>query len=223
MPTTNTCQLADRLSVYLVADPELTSRGLLDDVARALDGGVTAVQLRAKRGSDRKKIALAEGLKRLCKEHSALFLVNDRIDIALATGADGVHLGTVDLPVAAARSIAPAGFVIGYSPETYDEIEHAVLDGADYLGIGPVFLTQSKADAGEAIGLEALSRRVNCAGIPVIGIGGINAENAGSVIEAGAAGVAVISAILGSTDPKDAARQIALAVRETKAHERRTA
>jgi thiamine-phosphate diphosphorylase len=223
MPTTKAHGLADRLSLYLVADPELASRGLANDVAKALAGGVTAVQLRAKNGSDREKIALAENLKRICDEHSALFIVNDRIDIALAIGAGGVHLGTDDLPVAAARAIAPPGFVIGYSPENDDELERARLDGADYFGIGPVFGTQSKANAGETIGLEVLSKRVAQAGIPTIGIGGINADNAGSVIEAGAVGVAVISAILASTDPKEATRQIARSVREAKAHERRTA
>jgi thiamine-phosphate pyrophosphorylase len=223
MPTPNAHQLADRLSVYLVADPELTSRGLLDDVARALAGGVTAVQLRAKYGPDREKIALAERLNQLCDDRSALFIVNDRIDIALATGAGGVHLGTDDLPVAAARSIVPADFVIGYSPENDKEIEHARFDGADYFGIGPVFGTQSKADAGEALGLVTLSRRASLAGISVVGIGGINADNAGSVIEAGAVGVAVLSAILGSADPKEAARQIARSVQVAKAHERHTA
>jgi thiamine-phosphate diphosphorylase len=215
--------MADRLSVYLVADPEATSRELVDDVRQALAGGVTAVQLRAKNGSDREILALAERLKMLCDEHSALFIVNDRIDIALASGACGVHLGIGDLPVAAARAVAPSDFVVGYSPEVDEDIEQARLDGATYFGIGPIFGTQSKSDAGEAIGLEEFSRRVLHAGIPSIGIGGINAENAGVVIETGAIGVAVISAILGSPDPKEAARQLSMAVHAAKANERRIA
>jgi thiamine-phosphate pyrophosphorylase len=223
MPATKSDKLADQVSVYLVADPAMTSRKLEDDVSRALAGGVTAVQLRAKSGSDRENLALAERLARLCNEHSALFIVNDRLDIALASGAEGVHLGTDDLPVAVARSIAPENFVIGYSPDNDDEIDRARLEGADYFGIGPVFGTQSKSDAGEEIGLETFASRVRQARIPSIGIGGIGAENASSVIETGAVGVAVIGAILGSSDPEGSARQLALAVKAAKANEHKTA
>jgi thiamine-phosphate pyrophosphorylase len=215
--------LADRLAVYLVADPAQTNRSIIDDVERALAGGVTAVQLRAKQLSDLESFKLGNRLKEMCAKFSALFLVNDRMDIALATGADGVHLGVDDLPVPAARSIAPSGFVIGYSPSTDEEAARAALLGADYLGIGPVFGTQSKDDAGAPIGLNTLHRRVRVAGIPVIGIGGINADNVASVIDAGAVGAAVISAILRAEDPEVAARLIAEEVQTARSNGRRSA
>jgi thiamine-phosphate pyrophosphorylase len=215
--------LADRLAAYLVADPEQTNRSIFEDVERALAGGVTAVQLRAKRLSDLESFKLGHRLKDMCANYSALFLVNDRVDIALALGADGVHLGVDDLPVPAARSIAPTAFVIGFSPSTDEQASRAALQGADYLGIGPVFGTQSKDDAGAPIGLDTLQLRARLAGIPVIGIGGINADNAASVIEAGAVGVAVISAIFRAEDPEVAARRLAEVVQTAKSHERRSA
>jgi thiamine-phosphate pyrophosphorylase len=197
------------LAVYLVADPGQTQRDLVDDVDAALCGGVTAVQLRAKHLNDRELFGLAMRIRGLTANREALFFVNDRLDIALATGADGVHLGVDDLPLISARTTAPPDFFIGYSPETDEQAAIAHANGADYLGVGPIFGTTSKADAGDAIGLEALARRVNFAGIPVIGIGGIEVSNSASVIEAGAVGVAVVSAILRTPDPEIAAKQLA--------------
>jgi thiamine-phosphate pyrophosphorylase len=208
--------LSDQLSVYLVADPDHTDRDLVEVVKAALAGGVTAVQFRAKSGTDRENCRLAESIQRICKEHSVLFVVNDRVDIALASGADGVHLGTWDLPVETVRELAPAGFVIGFSPADDTETEQASSKGSDYMGIGPVFTTHSKNDAGNALGLEAFSRRTDLAGIPCIGIGGIDAGNASSVIEAGAVGVAVLSAIIHAPDPEKAAREISAVVQEAK-------
>jgi thiamine-phosphate diphosphorylase len=205
--------LIQRLAVYLVADPEQTKRALLDDVSAALSGGATAVQLRAKHLSDRETVQLALSVRTLTSEAGALFLINDRLDIALASGADGVHLGIDDLPLAMARNIAPSGFILGYSPETDEQAANGRDHGADYLGVGPIFSTSSKSNAGDPIGLETLSFRVALAGIPVIGIGGISFSNAPLVIEAGAVGIAVVSAILGAVDPQDATRRLAEAVR----------
>jgi thiamine-phosphate pyrophosphorylase len=216
-------RLEDRLSVYLVADPDQIERDLLKDVEAALSGGVTAVQLHAKSGSDGEKFRLASNLASLCAKYSALFIVNDRLDIALAVGADGVHLGTDDLPVFHARSAIQDELVIGYSPADDDEAQEAEYAGANYLGIGPVFGTQSKADAGDAIGLAVLSRRAGVAGIPCIGIGGIDANNASSVIESGAVGVAVMSAIFRAPDPEKAAWSLASAVQKAKSRENRPA
>jgi thiamine-phosphate pyrophosphorylase len=225
--------LADRLSVYLVADPDQTDHDLCDAVKAALAGGVTAVQLRMKSGTDRQMYDLASALAVICAEHSAPFFVNDRFDIALTSCASGIHLGADDLPVNQARLMASKSFVIGYSPKDDNdasaaslagtEIAEAGLRGADYFGIGPVFGTQSKPDAGEALGLESFSRRVKVAGIPCIGIGGIDAANAASVIEAGAVGVAVMSAILRAPDPEKAAAELASFVHEAKANGRRPA
>lgn len=211
--------LANQLAVYLVADPDQTRRDLYDDVSAALDGGVTAVQLRAKTMTDRASLTLATRLCQLCHDHRALFFVNDRLDLALAAAADGVHLGVDDLPIAAARSISGGRFLIGYSPQTDDEVAEAAAIGADYIGIGPVFATGSKPDAGEAIGLGTLRRRAALTSLPAVGIGGINTSNAAEVIAAGAVGVSVISAILSAADPREAAAHLrALVDRARTAH-----
>jgi thiamine-phosphate pyrophosphorylase len=205
--------LAEKLAVYLVADPEATGRDLVEDAIAALDGGVTCVQLRAKRMADGDAWRLAIRLREQCRYRGALFIVNDRVDLALAAQADGVHLGVRDLPLAMARWIAGPGFVLGYSPTTVAEAASAVRQGADYVGAGPVFATASKADAGAPIGVAGLAERVEAAGLPTVGIGGITAENAGEVIRAGAVGVSVIGAILGADDPGAAAARLAAAVR----------
>lgn len=205
--------LARRLAVYLVADPSQTSRDLLADVEAALAGGVTAVQLRAKQVSDRETLALARAMIEPCRRRNALFLLNDRIDLALAAGADGVHLGVDDLPLADARRLLPPNALIGYSPDTDGQAANAGALGADYLGIGPCFTTTTKLDAGEAIGPEGFARRAGLSGLPCIGIGGITAENAAEVIEAGAVGVAVTGAILRAANPERAASTLAGVVR----------
>lgn len=200
--------LADRLRLYLVADPDQCAGDLDDVVAPALRGGVTAVQLRWKTATDRAILERAIKLKDLCQRHGALFFLNDRVDLALACEADGVHLGVDDLPLETARDLGGPDFLIGYSPETDEQAATATQRGADYLGVGPVYGTASKSDAGPAIGLETIARRASIAGVPTIGIGGITAANALAVLEAGAVGVAVVSAILKSADPEQAAREI---------------
>lgn len=196
------------LRLYLVADPEHCNGDLVSTVEGALAGGVTMVQLRAKRLSDLEQLQLARRLKARCDLHGVPFLVNDRVDIALAAGADGVHLGVDDLPIESARALGGKDFVIGNSPETNDQVRTAAARGADYLGIGPVFTTPTKADAGVALGLDSFSHRLALGRLPVVGIGGITEANASSVLNAGAAGVAVVSAILKATDPEEAARQL---------------
>lgn len=205
--------LSSQLLLYLVADPALSRYDLPTAVDLALNNGVTAVQLRAKTLADRDYLTLALDLAERCRRLGALFLVNDRVDIALASRADGVHLGVSDLPVAVARRILGERAVIGFSPETDDQSASAAADGASYLGVGPVFGTASKDDAGAPLGLDSFRRRVETAGIPVIGIGGIHAGNLGLVRAKGAVGVAVLSAILGETDPADATRRLRDALR----------
>lgn len=204
--------LVARLAVYLVADPEQTNRNLLDDVAAALAGGVTAVQLRAKSLSDREMLGLSRRVATVCAKADALFIVNDRIDIAMAAGAGGVHLGVDDLPIEDARRIGGRSLYIGFSPETDQQAAEAAGRGADYLGVGPVYGTASKSDAGEAIGLAVVRRRAQVAGLPIIGIGGITPTNASEVIGAGAVGVAVIGSILRADDPRDATSRLAASV-----------
>ncbi|HET9016796.1 MAG TPA: thiamine phosphate synthase, partial [Thermomicrobiaceae bacterium] len=147
-----------------------------------------------------------------CRERGVLFVVNDRVDLALALGADGIHVGVDDLPLRETRALVGNRMVVGYSPPTLSAALAAVEDGADYLGIGPVYATSTKGDAGVPVGVEQVARVTAEVGLPVVGIGGIGAAGAGAVVEAGAAGVAVISAVVGADDVRAAAREIRVEV-----------
>jgi thiamine-phosphate pyrophosphorylase len=196
------------LSLYLVANPDHAQGDLVEVVEEAIHGGVSMVQLRAKSLSDREHLALATRIRRLCAPHGLPFVVNDRVDIALAGEADGVHLGVDDLPVAVARQLGGPDFIVGYSPETENQLLQSAEQGADYLGVGPVYGTSTKADAGRALGIEEFAQRCRTSPLPVVGIGGIDTSNAASVMAAGARGVAVVSAILGAPDARKAAREL---------------
>lgn len=200
---------ATRLRLILVTDPACGDGRTVADVVRAaLRAGTPAVQLRWKHGTARDTAELARALLALTRPAGALLFVNDRLDVALAAGADGVHLGQDDLPPAAARRIAPPGFRVGVSAETPELARRAEAEGADYVGVGPVYPTGSKADAGEAVGPRRIGEVAGAVGIPVVGIGGITAANAGAVREAGGAGVAAISALMQAADPEAAAREL---------------
>jgi thiamine-phosphate pyrophosphorylase len=201
--------LTARLKRYLVTDSSIGSvERLVETCQAALDGGVTAIQLRAKGWTDRQLLDAAVALAPRCHSAGALFIVNDRLDIALASGADGLHLGVDDLPVAVARRLLGPEAVIGYSPERDDDRLEAEAAGASYLGVGPVYGTSTKLDAGSAIGLAGLERVVAATSLPVIGIGGITMERAAEVVCTGAVGVAVVGAIFLADDPAAAARQL---------------
>jgi thiamine-phosphate pyrophosphorylase len=203
--------LAGRLRLVVVTDPEVSpGRTLLEVVAAALAGGATAIQLRDKRASARESAALCRQLRDLTRAHEALLFVNDRVDVALVGGADGAHFGDDDLPLEAARRLSPPGFLLGASAATRDEVAAAIAAGADYVGAGPVFATASKPDAGEAIGVGRIADLVSASSIPIVGIGGITESNARQVVEAGAAGVAVIAAVMRAADPEEAARRLRL-------------
>ena len=205
-------ELETALRVYLVADPDQTTGDFMDSVTAALSGGVTMVQLRAKTRTDRQIVELGRALLPHCRRHAVAFLINDRVDLALAIGADGVHLGVDDLSLTDARRLLTPEFGLGFSPETDQQAAEAKALGGSYLGVGPVFGTTSKADAGTAIGLDLLSHRAAVSGLPTIGIGGVTPGNAASVIAAGACGVSVIGAILRSGDPRGEARALRTAV-----------
>ncbi len=181
--------------------------GLIARAVAAVEGGATCVQLRLKNVAARDLVGVA---RELVLAVGVPVLVNDRADIAIAAGAAGVHLGADDVPVATAKSIAPPGFIIGASVGCDDEISFA--GGADYVGIGPVFATNSKDDAGMPIGLAEFARLAAATGLPAVAIGGITADNARSAMEQGAAGIAVISAVFGASDPMIAARQLVSAI-----------
>jgi thiamine-phosphate pyrophosphorylase len=202
-------KLKQALSVYVLTD-RLLSRGLSEqDVVRhAIDGGATAIQLRWKDGPMREAVSIARDLKTICAEREVLFIVNDRLDLAMAIEADGCHLGEDDLPVPDARSLVGDSIILGYSPADVSEVSWAVESGADYLGVGPVYGSTTKDDAGEAVGIERMREVRDLTDIPFVGIGGINADNAVPVIEAGADGVAVISSVVAQDDIAAAARSI---------------
>lgn len=196
------------LRLYLIADPDHIEGDLVGVVEKAVHGGVSTVQLRAKSLTDCQHLALAIELRELCGHYGVPFLVNDRVDIALASGASGVHLGVSDLPIRSARELGGPNFIIGFSPETDAQLLQSARDGAEYLGIGPVYGTATKADAGPALGIEEFARRCRISPLPVVGIGGITTANTASVISAGARGVAVVSAVLRSPDPGAASRSL---------------
>lgn len=183
------------------------------DVARAaLAGGAVAIQLRDKEANTRQLMALGRDILQVCRQAGAAFLVNDRLDVALALAADGVHLGPDDLPVAEARRIADAvrpGLVIGASAGTAEEALTAERDGADYLGVGSIFGTATKPDAGPPVGVERIREIRAATRLPIVAIGGITADNVAQVIEAGAAGAAVITAVSRAQDMRAAAAAIA--------------
>jgi thiamine-phosphate pyrophosphorylase len=181
--------------------------GLLARAGAAVRGGATMVQLRLKDESAR---TLVEVARALVASLPVPVIVNDRADVALAAGAAGVHLGAEDVPVAAIRRLAPAHFTIGASVGTDAEV--ALADGADYVGIGPVYATMSKSDAGVAIGLERFAELARATGLPALAIGGVTAENAAAALDAGASGIAVIRAIFAAPDPESAARALRAAI-----------
>ncbi|MGQ9598383.1 MAG: thiamine phosphate synthase [Anaerolineae bacterium] len=196
-------------SLYVITDRRAAgSRSILDIVGAAIQGGATVVQLREKEATTRQMIQLGQALHELTQRAGIPLIINDRVDVALAIDAEGVHLGVDDMPVPIARRLLGPHRLIGFSPSTLDEACQAEDEGADYLGIGDVYGTPSKPDAGAPIGIEGLSRFVQTVSIPVVAIGGINASNAAATIEAGAAGIAVISAVIGAPDPQKAAQQL---------------
>lgn len=182
------------MRLYVIPDRIVGAPLSLEEQARrALAGGATALQLRDKGLDGGELFAEARRILCLCRERGVPLFVNDRLDVALACGADGVHLGQSDLPILEARRIAPRPFVIGASARTPEDAERAVLDGADYLGVGAVFPTGSKDDA-QVIGLEGVRAVARTVSVPVVAIGGITLENLGEVVGCGVDGVAVISA-----------------------------
>ncbi len=204
-----TPSLARALRVLVVTDAGLAGhRGVEDVVAQALSAGVRAIQLRDKAATARELHAQAVGLLRHTRAVGALLFVNDRLDVALAAGADGVHLGPDDLSVTAARRLSPAGFLIGYSTDDPDRARRAEAQGADYLGCGAVFATTSKDVGGEAIGSERLDQVARAVTIPVVGIGGIGPHNVAEVAATAAAGAAVLSSVMAAPDPAAACRSL---------------
>ena len=196
-------------SIYLVTDDGcLQGRALIDCVREALEGGVTLVQYRAKTASSAEMYAEALQLQALCDSFKVPLIINDRLDIAMAVGAAGVHLGQDDLPCAAARRILGEDYIIGVSAHNPAEARAALLCGADYLGCGAVFGTATKADV-KKLGTEGLTAICREKGLPVVGIGGVTADNYREVRAAGADGAAIVSGILAQPDIRTTVEAIA--------------
>lgn len=196
-------------SIYLVTDDGcLQGRALIDCVREALEGGVTLVQYRAKTASSAEMYAEALQLKALCDSFNVPLIINDRLDIAMAVGAAGVHLGQDDLPCAAARKILGEDYIIGVSAHNPAEAKAALQSGADYLGCGAVFGTATKADV-KKLGTDGLAAICKAKGLPVVSIGGVTADNYREVRAAGADGAAIVSGILAQPDIRTTVEAIA--------------
>lgn len=202
--------LREWLKLYLVMDMQSYEGRTAEEIAReAIAGGVTMIQWREKSQPLRDVLDVSWRVRALCREFGIPFVVNDRVDIALLLDADGVHVGQDDLPAPEVRRLIGQDRFVGVSAGSWEEARWALEQEADYLGVGPIYGTPTKPDAGDAIGFELLGRlKAEYPGIPRVGIGGINRTNAGLVTGAGADGVAVVSAITRSSNPQEAAAEL---------------
>lgn len=195
--------------LYLITDRHQSGgRTLVDVVGRAFEGGVRAVQLREKDLSAVALYRLATDLRRLSSECNARLIINDRLDIALAVDADGIHIGINSLPVSVARRILGKNKIIGYSAHAIDEALAAEAAGADFVTFGPVYQTPSKVEYGEPCGVKKLAEAASALKIPVIGLGGITVSRVSETLSANVGGIAVISAIMAADDPRAAAASL---------------
>jgi thiamine-phosphate pyrophosphorylase len=198
-----------RFDLFVITDPDSArGRSHLEIARAALEGGADAVQLRDKSAPALNLCRWAMEIQPLARKFGALFVVNDRVDVALVAGADGAHVGPADLPVREARRLLPRPSILGASAGDPALARRAEKAGADYLGAGPVFPTRTKPDGRPALGIEGLAAIVRAVSIPVVGIGGIDHDNVSGVIAAGAAGAAVISAVAAAEDMAAAARAL---------------
>lgn len=199
--------------LHVLTDTELQSQFSHLELAQlAIDGGTDTIQFRQKSGSTREMIEIARKLKGMCTEAGVTFIVNDRVDVAIASKADGVHLGQDDFPVALARKLMGEDVIIGGSAVSLEDAQRCFTEGADYVGFGPVYPTSSKPDASSPTGIELMKKAIKTVPLPVIAIGGIHAQNVPEVMQAGAYGIAVISAVCCHTDPKKATQMLSQAL-----------
>lgn len=190
-------QLLLRSRLYLVTSPE---ENLLETVEAALKGGLTLIQYREKNADDTVRLEYATKLRELCHKYGALFIINDRVDLALAVDADGVHLGQQDIPIATARQLLGPQRLIGRSTTNSDEMQQAITEGADYIGVGPVYETPTK-EGKAAVGLDYVRYAARASSVPWFAIGGIDTSNINDVIDAGALRVAVVRSLMQAEQP----------------------
>jgi thiamine-phosphate pyrophosphorylase len=202
-------QLAARLRLHVLTDREWSrGRSMLVVAEAAIAGGATVIQLRDKTASTRVLVEEGLALRSLTQKHGVLLIVNDRIDVALAIDADGAHVGQDDMPGVLARRLLGPDRILGISAGNREEALSALAAGADYLGVGPIFATRGKADAGPPIGTSLLSELSAHSTTPLVAIGGINRTNAREVLAAGAAGIAVITSVVHAADVEAAAKSL---------------
>lgn len=198
------------LSLYLVTDEGLAGpRGVVETVRAAVEGGATLVQLRDPHGSGRHQLETALALIDILRPRGIPLIVNDRVDVALAAGADGVHVGQGDLPAADVRRLIGPDRILGLSVSRLRELDDPGLAAVDYLGAGPVYATPTKTNAAAPIGFDGLSALSAASPVPVVAIGGLKREHVAPALAAGAAGLAVVSAIMAAADPRAAAADLA--------------
>ena len=208
-------------SLYLVTDRRLSlGRTTIEIVRAAVEGGVTCVQLRDKHASTREFLDEARRVREMLAGTNVPLIINDRLDVALAVGADGVHLGQNDLPVADARRLVGERLVIGVSAESVADAIRAEAEGADYIGVSPVFTTPTKMDTAPPLGLEGLRAIRRTVRLPLVAIGSIRHDNAAEVLRAGADGLAVVSAIVSAPCPRMAAAALRQQIALTREEER---
>jgi len=195
--------------LHVLTDTVLQSRFSHLELAKlAIKGGADTIQFRQKIGATREMIEVVRQLKKLCKSSGVRLVVNDRVDVAIAAEADGVHLGQDDFPIPQARKLLGESRIIGGSAATLKEAEKCLAEGADYIGFGPVYPTTSKEDADPVTGIKLLEQAVEAIPLPIIAIGGISVENAPEIMRTGAQGIAVISAVCCQEDPEQATRAL---------------
>jgi thiamine-phosphate pyrophosphorylase len=202
-------------SLYLVTDRGLArGRSTLEIVSAAVHGGATVVQLREKDCYTRDFIEQALTIKEFLKDRGVPLIINDRLDVAQAVKADGVHLGQTDMPLGVAKKILGDSMIIGISAESVQDAVEAEKGGADYLGVSPIYKTPTKTDTAPPLGLKGLRKIRKAVRLPLVGIGGLNRDNAAEVIRNGADGVAVISAIVAADDPQAATNALKQIIKE---------
>jgi len=207
-------KIARLTGLYVIIDTVfLKGRNPVEVAEQAIRGGARNIQLRDKKHDTGKCISIAEDLQKFCFKHDVLFIVNDRLDVALASGADGLHVGRDDLPVASARRLLPIDKILGASARTVEEAESAYANGADYIGVGAMYATATKERA-EVVGPVRIKEIRRTIDLPIVAIGGINKSNLRKVFEAGADAAAVISAVMAADDIEETTRQLVKIIEE---------
>jgi len=195
------------IGLYFITDRKLSQKGIISDVISAINAGVKVIQYREKELSTKEMYQEAESIRHITKVNNVLLIINDRVDIALAVDADGVHIGQDDMPYDKARELIGEDKIIGLTVHNVDEAIMAEIQGVDYLGISPIFSTNTKVDAGKPAGLKLIRDIKDEISTPFVAIGGINLDNLDEVIEAGAYNVAVISAIVTKDNVEEECRK----------------